>query len=75
MPESKCNECGASTWKPTSTALEQWELKHHSDSATTNQAGERLHRCRGFLELNENDKPKTLRIYNYDMLVKTIDAS
>lgn len=75
MPESRCNECGKSVWKLTIEELKTWELSHHKSSATIFKNGDKLHSCRGFLELNDNGRPKVLRIYNYDILVETIDAS
>lgn len=71
MPESKCWDCGESKWKPTTTALQTWELQHHINSATVNDKGERLHRCRGFQEYDdEKHKPVGHRIYNYDTLAE-----
>ncbi len=70
MPESKCWDCGESNWRPTIELLKEWELAHHSDSATINKRGEKLHGCRGFQEYGENGYPVGYRIYNYDMLVE-----
>lgn len=71
MPETICTDCGEKKWKITSSALQEWELNHHTSSATVNSMGERLHGCRGFTELNDDGFPKILRIYNYDKLVST----